>query len=538
MHGLMQQTGLLVSAIIGHAARQHGRAEIVSSLADGRVHRTTYAAVEVRARRLMGVLRGLGVRPGERVATLAWNSVRHLELYYGIAGVGAVCHTVNPRLAPDDIAYILDHAEDTVVFADPLFLPLLTRVLRLTRGGVRVVVALDDTLADTEPPNAAEVFAYEALMQQAEPLADWPALDERAACGLCYTSGTTGRPRGVLYSHRSTVLHAMALNAAAGFGLGPLDRVLPAVPMFHVNAWGLPHAGPMAGAALILPGRHLDGGSLAALMQAERVTFATGVPTVWLSLFRHLHEGGRMPSALRRVGIGGSACPRVLIDGFADHGVEVIHAWGMTETSPVVTCNAGAPPGQAPAETRRLREKVGRVLFGAELRALDADGRDVPADGATQGNIVCRGHWIAERYFGDGETACEGGWLPTGDVGTIDEDGLVALTDRTKDLIKSGGEWISSILLENIALLHPDVAEAAVIAARHPTWTERPLLIVTAKPDRTIDPAALLRSYDGQVASWSRPDAVLVLEELPHGATGKVQKAVLRARHAGHYLES
>ncbi len=535
MHGLMQHEDLLVSSIIRHAALHHGRADVASRLGDAAIHRTDYASIDARARRLIGVLESLGVAQGDRVATLAWNSFRHLELYYGTPGMGAVCHTINPRLAIDDIAYIVDHAGDVVVFADSLFLPLLARVLPLTSGTVRAVVALDDDAPEADFPEGVAVLGYEALLRDAVGPADWPRLDERTACGLCYTSGTTGRPRGVLYSHRSTVLHAMALNAAGAFCLGRTERVLPAVPMFHVNAWGLPYVAPMVGAALVMPGRHLDGASLAALMQAERVTFATGVPTVWLGLLKHFREGGAMPDTLRRVGIGGSACPGLIIDEFAARGVEVIHAWGMTETSPVVTCNAGGLPD---AESRRRREKVGRVLFGAELRALDAEARDVPRDGATQGNVVCRGHWIAERYFGDAETACVEGWLPTGDVGTIDEDGLVALTDRTKDLIKSGGEWISSIQLENIALLHPDVAEAAVIAARHPTWTERPLLIVAAKPDRTIDPAALLLFFDGQVPTWWRPDGVLVLDELPHGATGKLQKSVLRERHADHLLDA
>ena len=533
MHGLMQREELLASAVIRHAATHHGGAEIVSRIGEGPAHRTTYAEIDHRSRRLMGVLRGLGVGAGDRVATLAWNSFRHLELYFGVAGMGAICHTVNPRLAVEDIAYILDHAGDVVVFADPVFLPLLARVLPLTSGQARAVVALGDGPPAPDFPRGVALLDYEALLRDAPEAAEWPRLDERTACGLCYTSGTTGRPKGVLYSHRSTVLHAMAVSMPDAFGLRAADRVLPAVPMFHVNAWGLPYAAPMVGAALVLPGRHLDGPSLAAFMQSEGVTFATGVPTVWLGLLKHLREGGAMPDAWRRVGIGGSACPGLLIDEFSARGVEVIHAWGMTETSPVVTCNAGPLPD---AESRRRREKVGRVLFGAELRALDADGRDVPHDGATQGNIVCRGHWIADRYFGDTQSAGGDGWLPTGDVGTIDEDGLVALTDRTKDLIKSGGEWISSIQLENIALLHPDVAEAAVIAARHPTWAERPLLIVAAKPDRTIDAVALLRIYDGKVPTWWRPDAVLVLDELPHGATGKLQKSVLRERHADHFI--
>ena len=366
MHGLMQHEDLSVSSIIRHAAMHHGGVDIASRLGDAPVHRTNYAEVDARARRLVGVLGGLGVAPGDRVATLAWNSFRHLELYYGIPGMGAVCHTINPRLAIEDIAYMLDHAADSVVFADALFLNLLVRVLPLTSGRVRAVVALDDEAPEADLPGRVALFGYERLMRDADGPAEWPRLDERTACGLCYTSGTTGRPKGVLYSHRSTVLHAMALNAVGAFGLGDAERVLPAVPMFHVNAWGLPYVAPMVGAALVMPGRHLDGASLAALMRSENVTFATGVPTVWLGLLKHLREGGTMPPSLRRVGIGGSACPSLIIEDFAARGVEVIHAWGMTETSPVVTCNAG-PLGDA-ASLRR-REKVGRVLFGAELRA-------------------------------------------------------------------------------------------------------------------------------------------------------------------------
>jgi fatty-acyl-CoA synthase len=528
MRGLMQDHPLLVSAILRHAAREHGEVAIVSrqggdqggGQGDGRPHRTTYAALEERARRLMGALRDLGIGPGDRVATLAWNGFRHLELYYGIAGLGAVCHTVNPRLPDADIAHILDHAGDVAIFVDPDLLPLLARVLHQCQGGPRTIVAL--AAASAEPDR---VLAYETLLDAATPL-EWPDLDERAACGLCYTSGTTGRPRGVLYTHRSTVLHAMAINAADGFAISAADRVLPAVPMFHVNAWGLPFAAPMAGAALALPGRHLDGASLAALIGAAAVTVAAGVPSVWLGLLDHLGDGAA-PASLRRLIVGGAACPARLIEGFAVRGVDVVHAWGMTETSPAVTVNAATDP-------HRPRHKVGRVLFGVALRALDAAGREVARDGATPGQLQCRGHWVAERYVGETASACVDGWLPTGDVGVIDDAGRVELTDRATDLVKSGGEWISSIRLENLALSVPEVAEAAVIAARHPTWGERPLLIVTAKPGRAIDPAALLRVYDGAVPTWWRPDAVLVLDALPHGPTGKVAKAVLRARHADH----
>jgi fatty-acyl-CoA synthase len=454
MNGLMQHEELLVSSIIRHAARHHGRGEVVSRLADGSLHRCTYAVVEERARRLMTVLGGLGVGSGDRVATFAWNSARHLEAYYAISGMGAVCHTVNPRLAEADLAFILDHARDRVVLADPMFLPLLARVLPLTTAGsVRCVVALGEA-SDVAGTNlgGVEILAYETLLDQATP-ADWPRLDERMASGLCYTSGTTGRPKGVLYSHRSTVLNAMAINGADLLGLRAVDRVLPAVPMFHVNAWGLPYLAPMVGAALVMPGRHLDGASLAGLMQDERVTFSAGVPTVWLGLLAHLDRGTPTPSALRRMAIGGSACPRAIVEAFDARGVQVIHAWGMTETSPIVACNADTPETQTldPEASMRSRLRVGRVAFGVDMKAAMEDGREAPWDGTTPGNLACRGHWVADRYFGETDTRCVDGWLPTGDVGTIDERGFVDLTDRTKDLIKSGGEWISSIQLGRTA---------------------------------------------------------------------------------------
>ena len=487
-------------------------------MGDGALHRTTYAEVERRARRLARGLAGLGVKPGDRVATLAWNEYRHLELYYAVSGMGAVIHTVNPRLAPADVAHILADAGSAVLFYDTSFVGLVDAV-RPHVPGLTTVVALGD--------------AYEDLLGDEDYA--WPRLDEEAASALCYTSGTTGRPKGVLYSHRSTVLHAYAVNLADVFGLRAMDRVLPVVPMFHVNAWGIPYAAPMVGAGLVMPGRHLDGPSLQGLMNDEGVTFSAGVPTVWMGLLAHLRSTGGRLETLRRLVCGGSACPPTLIDSFRDeHGVTVTHAWGMTETSPLGTCQ-----GLKPGSDARSVYRQGRAVPGVDLKIVDDAGVALPWDGVTFGNLMVRGPWVARRYMNAEADATDAeGWFATGDVATIDPHGDMEITDRTKDIVKSGGEWISSIQLENIAVAHPDVAEAAIVAARHPKWDERPLLIVVAKPGRTVDPAALLASYDGRVAKWWTPDEVVVVEDLPHTATGKINKLALRQRFRGFELAS
>ncbi|MGI4955634.1 MAG: long-chain-fatty-acid--CoA ligase [Janthinobacterium lividum] len=531
MLGLMQSQPLLVSSILTHAARHHAAAEVVSREADGRLVRSTYAAIEVRARKLARALQALGVQRSDRVATLAWNSQRHLELYYAVSGMGSVVHTVNPRLAPDDIAHILNDAGSIVLCADPGFAPLV-QALRPRLPALRHVVFLADT-ADMPPQEqAGDALCYETLMAEASEDFAWPVLDENLASALCYTSGTTGRPKGVLYSHRSTLVHAYAVNLADVFGLRAVDRVMPVVPMFHVNAWGLPYAAPMVGASLVMPGRQLDGPSVHALMNAERVTFSAGVPTVWMGLLQHLRATGGTLDTLKRLVCGGSACPAVLIDTFGgDYGVEVSHAWGMTETSPLATMHAFKPEHLAlpDAERARLPYKQGRAVPGLDMRIIDDQGHDLPWDGATFGNLVVRGPWVVRRYYGADQDACDpDGWFATGDVATIDPSGSMEITDRTKDIVKSGGEWISSIQLENIAVGHPDVAEAAIVAAKHEKWDERPLLIVVAKPGREIDKPALLASYAGQVAKWWIPDEVVVVEELPHTATGKLNKLALR----------
>ena len=543
MHGLMQDRPLMISDLLRHAARHHGRQEIVSRLTDGSLHRTDYATLERRARRLVRVLQGMGVKPGDRVATLAWNSFRHVELYYAIAGMGAICHTVNPRLSNDDIAYILTDAGDTILFADTTFAAPIAAAAPRCTGTLRQVVLLcaPAEMPPIELPPKVGLHCYEDLMEAADDAYEWPSFDERTAAVLCYTSGTTGRPKGVLYSHRSTVLHAYATNAANVFGLRFHDRVMAVVPMFHVNAWGLPFAGPAAGAAMIMPGRHLDGASVAGLMNAERVTLSAGVPTVWLGLLQHLRASGERLATVKRLVIGGSACPPALITAFAEeYGVVVEHAWGMTETSPLGTFNTPVEvPGEDAAMALRRQAKQGRTICGLDIRIVDDNGVAQPHDGVASGNLQIRGHWVTSAYWGNepGSALDAEGWFTTGDVATIDAEGNMEITDRSKDVIKSGGEWISSIDLENLAVGHPKVAEAAVVAAEHPKWTERPLLLVVPKTGRTVDPASVLAAYEGKVAKWWLPDAVLVVEDLPHTATGKLNKLALRHKYRGYYLE-
>jgi fatty-acyl-CoA synthase len=542
MRGLMMDRPLLVSSILDHAAARYGMVEMVSCTADAPVHRTTYAALGQRAKQLARALQdSLGVRQGERIATLAWNDHRHFELYYGIAGIGAVCHTINPRLFPEQIAYIVNHAEDRYLFTDPMFLPLLEQLAPQLTTLERIVVLSD---ADYVPASGLTGLAdYESLIADLSADFSWPEFDETTACGLCYTSGTTGNPKGVLFHHRSTVLHALAIVMPDVMGLSSRDTVLPAVPMFHVNAWGLPYACPLVGARMVMPGPRLDGASLYRQLEREGVTFAAGVPTVWFGLLNHLRETGSRFTDFERVVIGGAAPPLSMIEAFEEeYGVEVLHGWGMTEMSPVgAVCNPGmiALP---PADQRRLKQKQGQAIWGVEFKIVDDQGRRLPHDGKSAGVLYVRGPWIASDYFRDAAASKEAldheGWFSTGDVATIDEHGYMHITDRAKDMVRSGGEWISSIALENAAVGHPALAEAAVIAAPHPKWGERPLLIAVRRPGARVEPAEILEFLAGKVAKWWLPDEVVFVDELPHTATGKIKKSALRERFRDHRLPS
>jgi 3-(methylthio)propionyl---CoA ligase len=542
MLGLMQQQPLLISTLLSHAARHHGTAEVISATPTGTIHHSTWAETERRARQLVRALQTLGIREAERVGTLAWNDYRHLEVYYAASGMGAICHTINPRLAPGDIAYIINHAGDRVLFIDPGFAPLIGGIAGQIADHVSAVVVMSEAsgMPALDLPRGMRLLCYDELMAAADDDYAWPAFDENTASALCYTSGTTGRPKGVLYSHRSTVIHAYAIALPDVLDLRATSRILPVVPMFHVNAWGIPYATALTGSALVLPGRYLDGASLARILNQQRVTMTCGVPTVWLGLLQHLRASGEKLTTVKRVMTGGSAAPPLLIEAFRDEfGVAVEHGWGMTELSPVGTYNAPklAQAGLSGEAAVRHMLKQGRVLPGIDIKIVDNDGCELPWDGKQFGDLLVRGPWVCSGYFGEAPgSACDAdGWFATGDVATIDPDGYMEITDRSKDVIKSGGEWISSITLENIAVSHPDVAEAAVVAARHPKWDERPLLLVVPRPGHNIDPQSVLNLYQGQVAKWWVPDEVLVVDELPHTATGKLLKTALRERYRDHY---
>ncbi|MCC7347377.1 MAG: long-chain-fatty-acid--CoA ligase [Variibacter sp.] len=536
MLGLMQDWPLRVHRLIDHAARHHGGRRVASRSVEGPIHATDYRTLRDRSRRLAQRLGREGVRPGDRIATMAWNTWRHIEAWYGITGAGAVYHTLNPRLFPEQIGWILNHAESRMMMCDLTFVPLLEKISPSLPHVTRYVILTDARhMPRTTLPNAVD---YESWLAEADGDFDWVAVEENAAAGLCYTSGTTGHPKGVLYSHRSNVLHAMASTAPDMFGMRSADRVMPVVPMFHANGWCLPFSAALTGAGLVMPGPKLDGASIHELIEQEGVTFTAAVPTVWLGLLQHLEATGAGLGKLERVVIGGSACPRAMTKAFADRGVQVMHAWGMTETSPIGTI-AGVKPEVAGGDAEAmldLQETQGFPPFTVDMRIVGDDGAEQPWDGTTFGNLQVKGPTVTKAYF-KAETGAltPDGWFETGDVATIDAHGYMHITDRTKDVIKSGGEWISSIELENLAMGHPDVAEAAVVAARHPKWDERPLLVVVPKAGRVIEKQGVLDHIAPHVAKWWMPDDVVVVEEIPHTATGKILKTKLREQFGGYF---
>ena len=538
----MMTMPLMISSLLVHAARHSGDTEIVSRRVEGDLHRYTYKDAELRSRKVAQAIERLGCGVGDRIGTLAWNGYRHFELYYGISGSQRVCHTINPRLFPEQIAWIVADAQDQVLCFELTFLPLVEKLApHLT--GVRHFVLLTDRAhmpAETKIPN---LLCYEELVEAENGDYVWPEFDEHTAACICYTSGTTGNPKGAVYSHRSTVLHAWASALPDAMDCSASDSILPVVPMFHVNAWGLPYSAPLVGAKLVFPGPHLDGKSLHELFESEKVTFSAGVPTIWLGVINHMKQKGLRLSTLKRTVIGGSACPPAMMRTLEnDYGLEVIHAWGMTELSPLGSLSKlKAKHRELPLEEQhRLLEKQGRSLYGIDMEIVGASGEPQPWDGHTTGDLVVRGHWVVSGYLNRDDSPLQQidgkAWFPTGDVASIDADGFMLITDRSKDVIKSGGEWISSIELENIAMAHPDVLEAAAIACHHPKWDERPLLVVVRKPGRELSREQVLDFYEGRIAKWQIPDDVVFVDEIPHTATGKMLKARLREMFREHRL--
>jgi fatty-acyl-CoA synthase len=531
MLGLMQSQQLLISSLIDFAERHHGEGEIVSRRVEGDIHRCTYKDIAGRSRQVANALDKMKLAFGDRVATLAWNGYRHLELYFGVSGSGRVLHTLNPRLHPDQIVWIANHSEDQVLCFDMTFLPIVKAVYaRCTT--IKHFIALCDAASLPTDSGIPGLQSYEAWMGHQPADYTWPVFDENSASSMCYTSGTTGNPKAALYSHRSTILHAWAGAMPDALNMSARDSVLPVVPMFHVNAWGLPYSAAMTGAKMVFPGPAMDGKSIFDLIESEKVTFAAGVPTVWQMMLGHMQQGGLRFSTLKRTVIGGSACPPAMISAFNDdYGVEVLHAWGMTEMSPLGTvCTLKNKHLTMDASQKMaVRIKQGRGIYGVDMKIVDEGGDELPWDGKAYGDLLVKGPWVIREYFkGEGGSPLVNGWFPTGDVATIDPDGYLQITDRSKDVIKSGGEWISSIDVENIAMAHPAVAMAACIGMKHPKWDERPVVVVVKKPGADVSREALLAFFEGKTAKWQIPDDVIFIDAIPLGATGKMQKVKLR----------
>jgi len=538
MLGLMQSRPLLISTLIEYAGKNHPDTPVISKLPDGRIVATDYRQTEARCKRLANALLKMGVRKGDRIATLAWNTHRHLELYYGVSGIGAICHTINPRLFIDQIIYICRHAEDTTMFFDLTFLDIVQKLV-VECPSIKTWVALCD---QNELPAGAKVpglISYEQFIGNETADLVWPSFDENTASSLCYTSGTTGNPKGVLYSHRSQVLHSYAAAAPDCFNLSARDVILPGSSMYHANAWGVIYAATLVGAKLVLPGSRLDGESLTNLIEAERVSWSSGVPTIWSAVALYLESSKRKIDSLQRLIIGGAACPLSLCKVFGEKfNVEVRQIWGMTETSPLGVVNTFKSKHDALGENEKddVLSKQGRIVYGVQLEIVDADSRPLPHDGKAFGDVLVKGWWIASGYFGDNSLSLNAeGWFATGDVATLDEDGYMRITDRSKDVIKSGGEWISSIDIENAAVGHPDVTEAAVVGVPHPKWDERPLLIVVQKADSQLSKQSVREFLQDKVAKWWLPDDVIFVDEIPHTSTGKILKTTLRERYQDHF---
>jgi len=539
MLGLMQNHPLLISSLIDFAERHHGSGEIVSRRVEGDIHRYTYKELAARSRQVANALDGIKLAFSDRVATLAWNGYRHLELYFGVSGSGRVLHTLNPRLHPEQIAWIANHAQDQVLCFDMTFLPII-KAIHKNLTTVKHYVAL---CAPNQLPSDSGIpglRSYEAWILAQPDAYRWPQFDENSASSMCYTSGTTGHPKAALYSHRSTLLHAIAGALPDAMNMSARDVLLPVVPMFHVNAWGLPYSAAMTGAKMVFPGPAMDGKSIFELIERERVSLAAGVPTVWQMMLSHMQAHGLKFSTLKRTVIGGSACPPAMITAFNEqYGVEVLHAWGMTEMSPLGTvCTLkNKHAALSDADKMAVRLKQGRGVFGVDMKIVDPDGHELPWDGKAFGELLVKGPWIISAYYkGEGGSPLVDGWFPTGDVATIDPDGYMQITDRSKDVIKSGGEWISSIDVENIAVAHPAVAMAACVGVKHPKWDERPIIVVVKKPGAEVTREDLLAFYEGRIAKWQTPDDVVFVDAIPLGGTGKMQKSKLREQLKDYVL--